>query len=275
MNEEEKKGSDLISGTPNANDNPEGTKKEPEGDLSKASDVDLSKYVPKDRYDELETKLGTQGKDLGDLRDFFKEISPLLEKLEERPEITDAILSGKLDANLAKAVLEGKVKVEDATTVAKAHEEVKKEVGKSEYKGLSAEEIEKLVSAKVEEMVSKKTEYFDKKLNSAEKLRERKEYEQDVVSFVASTSDYAEYADEINKFIDEHPNQYDIKVIYDAVKGRILGEKSKTDREKEQAEEAKKIASNAGGGGSQGRSIVADEKVVDELISSRNNPNNL
>ena len=54
-------------------------------------------------------------------------------------------MSDNFDVNLAKAVLEGKVKVEDATTVAQAHSEVKKDIGKEEYKSLSPQEIEKLV----------------------------------------------------------------------------------------------------------------------------------
>lgn len=268
MNEEQKTASDLISGNVDANSNPSVK----EGELPK-SDIDLSKYVPKDQYQELEEKIGTQGSELGELRDFFSKMTPLHEILEDNPEIVEAILSKKIDADLAKAVLEGKVKVEDATIVAKANEEVKKEIGTEEYKGLSPEAIEKLITAKVDEQLSKKSKDIDVKLSNAEKSREEKEYKQSVVDFVASVDDYADYSDAINKFIDEHPSQYDIEVIYNAVKGRTLGDKLKTEKDKQQAEEAKNLAANAGAGGSQGGSLSKGKPVIDDYVGRSSDPN--
>lgn len=271
MNEEENKaGTDLISDTPNPNSDPS-----KEGDSAKTDKIDLDKYVPKDRYENAEKLIGTQGNELKEYRDFFKEIAPLLEKLEERPEITDAILSGKLDANLAKAVLEGKVKVEDATKVAKAHEEVKKEVGKEEYKGLSAEEIERLVAAKVEEQVNRKSKDIDIKISNVEKKREEKEFKESVVDFVANTPDYADYADAINEWLEEDSHRYDIRTAYEVVKGRALGNKSKEESEKAQAEEAKNLAANAAGGGSQGGKVSQEKPLIDELVGNNSNPNSV
>ncbi len=87
---------------------------------------ETKKFVCNSLYLGLEKIFDEQGKDFGVLLDFFIDISPILEKLSNNPEITEAILSGKFDAELAKAVLEGKVRIEDKTTVAKTNEEVKK-----------------------------------------------------------------------------------------------------------------------------------------------------
>lgn len=80
----------------------------------------------KAQYEELQTKLGSQGQELGEYRQFFQGISPLLDKLDEQPELVQAIIDGKVNSELAKAAAEGKVQIEDAAIVSKAHEEVKK-----------------------------------------------------------------------------------------------------------------------------------------------------
>ena len=269
-NEEDPSASELISGSVDPNSGPLENKGEPE----KKEEVDLEKYVPKDQFSEAEKLIGTQGEELGRLRKletFVDEISPVLDKLDDK--MIDAIISGKFDSNLAESVLSGKVKIEDATIVAKANEEVKKEVGKEEYKGLSTEEIEKLITAKVNETVGLKSKDIDAKLTNAEKKREEKEFKEDASTFVANTPDYAEHADAINKWLDEHENQYDIRVAYDVVKGKVLGELSKAEAEKQQAEEAKNLAANAAGGGSQGGSFSAGQSTIDDLVGDSSDPN--
>lgn len=82
-----------------------------EKQLSKPNKTE--KYVSKDQYQTLEKKFGEQGQELEELRNFFEQMLPLHKILQEKPEITEAILSGKFNADLAKAVLEGKVKIED------------------------------------------------------------------------------------------------------------------------------------------------------------------
>lgn len=243
------------------------------GEPAKNESIDLSKYVPKDQFDQAQQLIGTQGNELGELRSLFKEVAPLLEKLEKSGDtdtIVEAIMSDKFDINLAKAVLEGKVKVEDATTVAQAHSEVKKDIGKEEYKSLSPQEIEKLVMAKASEIVESKMKNFDNKISKSEAKRE---FIDNTDEFLANTPDFPLYAEEIVKWINEHDDQYDIRIAYDVIKGRHLAGKMKEDNDKLTAEEAKRLAANAAGGYSQGGTVIQDKSVIDSLISEKSNPN--
>ena len=120
----EDKSAELIQKGPSANE-PGGMPNEPE----KEDKVNLDEYIPKTQYEEAEKKIGEQGKELGDYRGFFNEINPLLEKLQEQPELVQAILDDKLTSELAEAALAGKVKVEEATEVVGAHKDVKKDMG--------------------------------------------------------------------------------------------------------------------------------------------------
>ncbi len=166
--------------------------------------------------------------------------------------------------------MEGKIRIEDATKVAVAHEEVKEELGKKEYSKLSSAEIEKLVQEKVEQFVNEKTKHLEGKVSEVE---EKREFEDSVKAFVRTTKDFPEYAAEVTKWFEDHPNQYDIEVAYNAVKGRAWSEKSAKEQEALATEEAKKLAANAGGGGSQGRSVSQEKNLVDQLISGNSNPN--
>lgn len=83
------------------------------------------------QHKELESLVGRQGQELGEFRKFFADIAPLLDKLDKSPEIVQAIIDGNITGDLAKAAMEGKVSIEDAKVVSKAHEEVKKDLGKS------------------------------------------------------------------------------------------------------------------------------------------------
>ena len=78
----------------------------------KEVEVNLDEYIPKTQYEEAEKKIEEQGKELGDYKEFFNDINPLLEKLQEQPELVQAILDDKLTPELVEAVLAGKIKVE-------------------------------------------------------------------------------------------------------------------------------------------------------------------
>lgn len=254
---------DLIQKGPSANTL--GTGGEPKVIAAQAV-VDLDKYIPREQYAELEKKLGEQGLEVGDFRKFFNEVSPLLDKLQAQPEIVEAIMAGKLDATLAKAVMDGKVKVEDATVVASAHEEVKKELGKKEYAQATPAEIEKLVEDKVNKLK-------DSIEGGIKSLEDKRKFENTVNDFVRETSDFPEYADRIVGYLEEHPEIYDISVAYEAVKGRVLMDKQAQSDKVSAAEAAKNLAANAGGGASQGGKIVQDPNIIDTLISQKSNPN--
>jgi len=254
---------DLIQKGPSANT--PGVGGEPKAAAGNAA-VDLDKYVPRDTYEQLEKKLGEQGVEVGDFRKFFNEISPLLDKLQTQPEVVEAIMAGKLDSALAKAVSEGKVKIEDATAVASAHEEVKKELGKKEYAQASPAEIEKLVENKINALKSSME-------SGMKNLEEKRKFEGGVNDFVKETPDFPEFADRIVSYLEEHPEIYDISVAYDAVKGRALIEKQAQSDKVSAAEAAKNVAANAAGGSSQGARIVQDPNVIDTLISRKSNPN--
>ncbi len=233
-------------------------------------EVDLEKYVEKDQYEELEQKLGTQGKELGEYRSFIKDITPLMEKLEGKDEIVQAILDDKITPDLAKAVSEGKVSISDATEVADAHKEVKKDLGKKEYEKASPEEIENLISDKVDKIVEEKSVVLDKKISDSNEMRD---FDDNVKEFVKNTPDWDEYSEQIADFFKENPKQHDIRIAYDAVKGKALSAKKAEDDETIAAEKAKELAGNAGGGTSQGAAIIQEKSKVDELIADGSNPN--
>jgi len=249
MMEEKKPGIDT-SAKPSA---PSATDTTKEGDQKVQPEV-----VPKKQYEELESKYG-------EVNSFFEEISPLLDKLDKQPELVRAILDDKITGDLAKAVLEGKVNPQDATIVAKAHEEVKKELGK-DYKTANPQDIEKLISDKLNQLEKNVTERLDQD-------KEIRDYESEVNNFINTTSDFADYADGISKWFDEHPDQFDIKIAYDAVKGVVMGEKVKELNREGANEEAKNLAANTGGSSSKSSSVIKDKKVIDELISGPTNPN--
>ena len=232
--------------------------------------IDLDKYVEKEQYENLEKKLGDQSDEVKEYRDFIKDITPLMEKLDGKEEIVQAILDGKITPELVKAVSDGKVSISDATNVAEANKEVKKELGDKKYEKASSEEIEKLISEKVDKVVEEKTVVLDNKINESD---ERRDFEENVKEFVKNTSDFDEYSEKIAEFFKENPKQYDIKVAYNAVKGEVLAAEKAEDAEKVAAEKAKDLAGNAAGGSSQGATIIQEKEAVDELIANSVNPN--
>lgn len=220
-------------------------------------------------YEELEKKLGEQGKELGDTREFIKNITPLLTKLDTQPELIQAIMDGKIDSKLVVAALEGKVKIEEAQQVAQAHEQVKQAMGQAAYTQANPEEIEKKIFEKLAGVVEEK---IDKRFKDAD---EQQSFEESVTSFIATTKDFPEYADKVNLWLNEHPNQDDIEVAYNAVKGIVLSEKFAKDAEKNLGEAAKNIAANAGGGASGSTGAAGGKSAWDQLVAPKANPNNL
>src|ERR1035437_2069752 len=79
-------------------------------------------------YEELMSRFGTQGQELGEYRTFFQNISPLLDKLDQAPELVQAIIDGKVDKGIAQAVMEGRVDIRDAAIVQQAADTVKEKL---------------------------------------------------------------------------------------------------------------------------------------------------
>ena len=214
-------------------------------------------------YEELETKLGSMGNELGEYRSFFQGVAPLLEKLDKSPELVQAIVDGKVDQDLAKAVLEGKFTIGDAKVVTQAHADVKKDLGKKEYAAASQEEITKLIEEKVNE--AKKD--LGKDLKEVEEMRN---FEANINEFVANTPDFPQYAEAINNWIDEHDTT-DIRVAYYAVRGEMAEREAKDKAAKEAAEYQKGMAPSVGQSGSY--YIPEGGDAIDSLIAGRSNPN--
>lgn len=218
-------------------------------------------------YKELESKLGTQGKELGEYRTFFEGISPVLDILDKNPELYQAISDGKVDNSIGKAALEGKLTVGEIKTVEKAFSEVQKDLGKKGYEKTSAEDITKLVEEKVAEAKKEMSET----IRESEELRS---FESRVNDFVSRTPDFPTYAQEIQAWLDGHADINDLEVAYYAVKGQLSGKEAAQQVEQERAEYAKNMALNAGGGGSRANFIEASNvDAIDQLISTKSNPN--
>lgn len=101
-------------GSPTAVPSPTPTNQETPGGqtVPTGGEIDKSKA-----YDELVSRFGTQGTELGEYRAFFQNIAPLLDKLDQAPELVQAIIDGKVDKGIAQAVMEGRVDVRDVAIV--------------------------------------------------------------------------------------------------------------------------------------------------------------
>jgi len=250
-------GNPIANNVPNVNDLGE-TPKEVEKD---------EKEIDPTQHKELESLVGRQGQELGEFRKFFSDISPLLDKLDKSPEIVQAIIDEKITPELAKAVMEGKFTIGDAEIVSKAHEEVKKELGKETYKGTSADEVTKLVEEKAKEIKGE----FQKELKERDDLNA---FESSVNDFISRTPDFTKYASEIDKWLDDH-DVTDIAVAYYAVKGELSEKEAKKQADIDKAEAEKSGALNMGGGASRSSHIVKDANTFDSLVASKANPNNI
>ena len=259
---------ELVQAGPSTNDGGESAKNAPQSGAD--GKVDDSKFVPVAQYEGAEQKIGEQGKELGNWRDFYGEVSPLLNKLQERPDIVAAIMDDKISADMATAIADGKFSIKDATEVKDAHDEVKKELGKKDYSKAKPEDIEKMVSEKVESTLTEKTKELKGVISKA---NDNRDYEDKVNAFIKNTPDYGKYAKDINTWLEEHPDQYDITVAYEAVKGKEVISAAVKEEEAKAAEAAKELAGNAAGGGSQGGKVSEDADLADKLIAGRGNPN--
>ena len=240
--------------------------------------VDMTKFVAKEQYDTLMSKFGSMGTEVGELRGFYKEILPLMEKLNENPALAEAIVDGKIDASLTQAIVEGKVTIGDAVVVTEAHDKVKKTMGDDKYAKATPEEIEKLVQEKVDSLMAKKLDETTKKFEAGiAGVEEKREWEKRVTAFIDNTPDFADYAEEIAQWVDEHPDMVakgvDVDTIYYSVKGRKSTEAAVKAAEEQLGKDAKNIAANAGGGQNQSRTIVSDQATIDSLIAGRIDPN--
>lgn len=216
------------------------------------------------QHAELESLVGRQGTELGEYRKFFSDIAPLLDKLDKQPEVVQAILAGNLTVDLAKAAMEGKVKIEDAQIVSKAHEIVKKDLGAQAYAGASAEDVSKLVEEKAKEIKAE----FETKFKERDELAS---FESSVNDFISRTPDFEKYASDIDKWLDEH-DVTDIAVAYYAVKGELSEREAKKQAETDLASHQKELATNIGGSG-RATYVRGGEEVIDQLIGTKSNPN--
>jgi len=222
-------------------------------------------YTEKDIL-ELQQKLSSQGEELGQYRQQFDKLTPLLEKLQDMPEeFIDAIVDGKITEELAKAVVKGEVSPEAATAASKAHEEIKQELG-DQYKEKSPEEINKLLEKKVDDLLKKAEDRISSRLSEAEQERE---LEEKTLSFIKNTPDYLDYAEEIEKYLDEN-DLLDVRIAYDAVKGKVLSEKIKKESDDAATEKAKELVANMAGGGSMSSGVINDENLIDKILPLKN-----
>jgi len=212
-------------------------------------------------YDELMSRFGTQGQELGEYRQFFQNIAPLLDKLDQSPELVQAIIDGKIDKQIAQAVMEGRVDVRDAAIVQQAHDTVKEKLGDEKYNMATPESVTKLVEAQV----AKFRKEFEEKADL-------QSFQENTQRFIEKTADFKEYADEIDKWLDSH-DVHDIEVAYYAVKGKMSESNAQKAAEIAIAERAKEMMSNASGGGQTAQFTADGTPLVDKLISGQVNPN--
>lgn len=222
--------------------------------------------IDQEQYANLEQLVGKQGQELGEFRQFFNDVSPLLEKLDKSPELVKAIIDGKIDTDMAKAALDGKITIGEAQVVNKAVADVKKDLGLKAFRSASSDDVTKLVEDKISEMRSEfKT--------SLKEIEDTRSFESQVNDFISKTPDFPEYAKEIDRWLDSH-DITDIEVAYYAVKGQVSEREAKKRAEEAQGEYAKDVALNAGGGNS--RVTYSGEgaaNMADSLIAGRSNPN--
>jgi hypothetical protein len=253
----------IASGLVNPNDLGGGNMRQPN-----EPQVDMSKYVEKAVYDGLQTKLGEQGTELGELRGFYESIGPLLSKLEESPEIVEAILQGKIDSALVKSITDGTISAQGAQAVTQAHEEVKNELGNKAYDKATPDQLAKMIEDRAMDLRRE----MDGKLKEVEDVRA---FEAEVNNFIAETPDFETYSKQVSSWLDKHQEVTDIKVAYYAVKGELSEGEAKAKAAVDQAEYAKNMALNAGGGGSNGGIFPEGVNAADALISGLSNPNNI
>lgn len=247
----------ALAGSPQIAPAPNPSQGAPAGQANMAGGANANS----NNYDELSKRFGQQGQELGEYRQFFQNIAPLLDKLDQAPELVQAIIDGKVDKDIAQAVMEGRVDIRDAAIVQQAAETVKEEIGKKAFEMATPETITKLVETQVNK--------FRKEFEEKADLQSFQDYTQ---KFIEKTPDFQEHADEIDKWLDSH-DVADIEVAYYAVKGQMSESKAKEAAAVAQAERAKEVLGNAQGGGQTSQYAQDGTPLVDKLISGRPNPN--
>lgn len=220
-------------------------------------------------YKELEAKLGSQGEELGELREkatTLEEVTPVLTVLNNHPDIAKVLLD---DPTLLADVVSGKVDVKNVETISEADKEVKKELGKKEYSQKTPTEIEALIEAKVSAATIKSEQQTAKKFAELESMQD---FSNNLNDFVSNTPDFVEYAEDIEKFMNKTGITNHV-VAYDAVKGKALQERYKKEESEHMAEAAKQMAANAGGGSSQSTAKIDKKSAATEYFGNSKNPN--
>lgn len=220
-----------------------------------------AEVVPKSEYDQLFARLGAQGNELGQYKSFFESVTPLFNKLDNEPELVQAIVDGVITGELAKAVLAGKVQIGDANAVAQAAAIVQ---GNPDNQGKSASDVEKLIEEKAQAL---RKEFEEKS--------ELQNFERNTQKFIESTPDFADHAAEIAKWLDAHDSVNDVQIAYWAVKGQMSEAAAKKAAESASGERARDIVANAAGGSSPASFNQGSQNIVDQLIGGRPDPNRL
>lgn len=259
MFEEGTQTSDNASGSASADGNSSGDGQATSNDSNLQS-----------QYDQLYTKFGSQGEELGTYRQFYNDVAPLMELLEKNPDIEEALTSGKFDGELAKAVLEGRVTKDAAATVADAHQQVKDDMGDKSYKDASAEDISK----KVEELVAQGIDAALKPIlaQNAEKVdalgskldaqQENADAIQAIQSFIDKTPDFGHFSTAVQERMEEKPGE-SIADAYEMVKARFIVSEAGKSQDAQNVESSKQVIANAGGGKSSNagaKEVSADER---------------
>jgi len=245
----------------NAQNNPGSTEDGPASDASAGQPENQGQDATQtEAYKALESKLGEQGQELGEYRQFFQNVSPLLEKLDQNPELVQAILDDKIDSDLAKAVYEGKVTFTDAQAVTEAQKQVEEETTDKEKSTMTEEEINKRIEEKADAI-----------RKEMEEKAELDDFTSQTEEFINNTEDFSEYADEIDKWLDKH-DVTDIRVAYYAVKGEMSEAEAKKKAKENRADASREYVENAQGGGDASGDLPESGSTIDDLVGGPSNP---
>lgn len=223
--------------------------------------------VPKSQYDDLFSKMGKMGDELGVYRQYYSDTKDFIGLLEEHPEIEQAILSGKFDAEMAKAVLDGRVTQEEATAVADAHQQVKNNMGEEDYKNASAEDIsakvEKLVESKLDAALKPIIETSQKKIEDMSSRMEVQKRVSDAAEsireFISSTPDFGQYSADVLEKMESSPGLSIIEA-YERVKAHDIVSRAGQEQNSQNAQSMKDVAANArGGNGSRSGGVITGD----------------
>ena len=215
----------------------------------------------KAQYEELQTKMGEMGREVGGYRTFYQDILPLLEKLDKNPELVEAIVQGKIDKSLAQAVFDGRVNITDAAVVSQANQQVRSELGQKVYESMSSEKIQQLIEEKANEL-----------RKDFEEKADLRTFEEKTEKFIAETGDFADFAEEIDKWLGEHGEVADVEVAYWAVKGKMSETKAKQAADAANTERNREMVANATGGGITANTVPDGTPLIDKLVSGPANP---